>query len=81
MSCTRSYGKSIIEFLIHTEDLEGRKILKTNKNTVIANSSIPFHYSIPLIPDSLYMYSMCLFKILKVSALISHGHTVSWKTD
>ena len=52
MSCTRSYGKSIIELLIHTtEDLEGRKIPKT---TVKAISSIAFHYSIPLflIPDS-----------------------------
>ena len=35
------------------EDLEGRKIHKTNKNKVKANSSIPFHCSIPLIPDSL----------------------------
>ena len=33
---------------IFQEDLEGKKIPKTNKNTVKANPSNPFHYSISM---------------------------------
>ena len=49
MSCTRSYGKSIADPQnILQEDLEGRKIHKTNKNR--NSSTTPFDCSIPLIP-------------------------------
>ena len=45
MSCTRSYGRSIIELLNHTTSF-----WRAGKypRLVKANSSIPFHYSIPL---------------------------------
>ena len=72
MSCTRSYGKSIIELLIHTTSF--KKIWRAEKYprlTIIqlklipvSHSTIPFHCSIPLIPDSpcsLHISTRCRF--------------------
>ena len=51
MSCTKSYGKSNIELLIHI--ISFKKIRKIQLKLIpVFHSTIPFHCSIPPIPDS-----------------------------
>ena len=56
MSCTRSYGKSIVGIAdthnILQEDLKYPRLTKIQ--IPVFHSTIPFHCSIPLIPDSPY---------------------------
>ena len=71
MSCTRSYRKSVFELLICTTSF--KKIWRAGKYPRLTkiqlklipafHSTIPFHCSIPLIPDSLQEMSLSLCKL------------------
>ena len=81
MSCTRSYGKSIIELLLHTTSFKkiwraGKYLRLTkiqSKLIPVFHSTIPFHCSIPLIPDS---PALLKFRAILLSFVKKAGQTV-----